>query len=360
MALVGRNMGLKVLVVLSLASLGCNGPPPTGITPVGPKWVSFNESNGGLLNNHVNAILPDAEGIMWIATDSGAYSFNRGSWNCFWDSLSYTWYDWLGSVHSAGVVTSIALSPDQSLWFGLAGGGITRYNNYQATATVWKRFTSADGLPADNVLSVTSDQKLGEIWCSTLVGVGRFIPTANQGGVWEIYDTSNSQLPSSMVRCVAYNPIDFSIWFGTEDAGVMYINGDKAWQRPISFYGQLNYPILAIAFDVNTTWFATGDGILSFAPTTSVWRQYVSDNTGGIVPLGIVNAVTTDHVTTRWFGTNAGLVRMADTTWTRFNRQNTPQLPSDTVTALTYDRYGNLWIGTPNGVAVYNEAGTKL
>ncbi|MGA2625132.1 MAG: two-component regulator propeller domain-containing protein [Bacteroidota bacterium] len=359
MALVGRNIGLQVLLALTMALLACNHTPPTSITPVGPKWVSFNKSNSGLLNNHVNAILTDAEGIIWIATDSGASSFSNGFWNCFVDSLSYPMYETNGNPHLVSIVTSIALSPDRSLWFGLAGGGVSRYKR-QAVTIVWKRFTTANGLPSDDVLSITADQKLGEIWCATFAGVGRFIPTTNEGGVWRRYDTSNSFLPSNHVECVAYNLIDFSIWFGTQNAGVTFINAFKVWQQPINDYGQLNYPVVAIAFDVSTTWFATWDGIFSFAPATYVWRQYVSDNTHGIVPSGIVDAVTTDYLTTRWFGTNAGLVRLSDTSWTKINRQSTPELPSDTVTALARDFLGNLWIGTVNGVAVYNESGTRF
>lgn len=291
---------------------------------------------------------------MWIATDSGVCSFIRGSWNSIVDQLTFQTY-----AGPKSTVTSIALGSDQSLWFGLAGGGVSRYNR-NAVTTVWKRFTSADGIPSDYVLSITADQKLGYIWCSSLAGVGRFIPTTNEGGVWETFTTSNSPLPSDMVRCVAYNPIDFSIWFGTQYNGVSYINGENEWQQPISYPGPVSYPVTAIAFDVNTTWFATWDGILSFVPSTYVWRQYSSANTGGLVPFGIVNAVTTDYVTTRWFGTNAGLVRLSAASWTKFSRQNTPQLPSDTVTAVARDFRGNLWIGTVNGVAVYNEAGTRF
>lgn len=343
-----------VVVLISFGFQACRetnlGPPQAG-----PQWISFNSSNSGLLNNHVNAILTDAVGVLWIATDSGACSLSYGSWNSIVDELTFQ-----TNAGPKSTVTSIALGSDASLWFGLAGGGLARYNQ-RAVTTVWRRFTTADGIPSNFVLSVAADQKLGWIWCSSLdSGVARFIPMTNETGVWARFTSSNSTLPSDIVRCVAYNPIDFSIWFGTQFNGVVYINGGGDWQQPIIFPGPVNFPVDAIAFDVNTTWFATWDGILSFAPETYVWRKYISTNTRGVVPVGIVNAVTTDYLTTRWFGTNAGIVRLSDTSWAKFNRENTPQLPSDTITALTRDFRGNLWIGTPNGVAVYNEAGVKF
>ena len=63
---------------------------------------------------------------------------------------------------------------------------------------------------------------------------------------------------------------------------------------------------------------------------------------------------------TRWFGTNHGLARLQDTTWTLFNRNNTPALGSDSITALAYDSRKNLWIWTANGVMVYNPEGTEF
>jgi ligand-binding sensor domain-containing protein len=57
--------------------------------------------------------------------------------------------------------------------------------------------------------------------------------------------------------------------------------------------------------------------------------------------------------------TDSGLVRLANTTWTKFTAENSP-LPSSTVTALSYDTRGNIWIGTANGLGVYNENGINF
>ena len=89
-----------------------------------------------------------------------------------------------------------------------------------------------------------------------------------------MYGLSNSTLPSNMVRCVAYNPIDSSIWFGTQYSGVTYISGDGLWQAPIVFQQLPEYPFDAIAFDRSSTWFGTAAGILQYATNMSVWGQY--------------------------------------------------------------------------------------
>jgi ligand-binding sensor domain-containing protein len=341
--------------VFCLELQGCKGNPPLGpSTLLLPKWVVFKTSNSGLVNNHVNAVLSDFEGGIWVGTDGGVSTYSGGSWNSFVDEFFF-----MTDKGVRSIITSMTEDPNRNLWFGLAGGGVVRYNEHDTT-DVWWRYTIDDGLPYNYILSITADLQHSEIWCATMLGVARFVPEGNEGGVWHTYGLSNSTLPSNMVRCVVYNPIDSSIWFGTQYSGVTYISGDRRWQAPIVFPQPGTYPIDAIAFDENSTWFGTEAGILQYATNISVWRQYDSSTTNGLVPFGPVHAVTTNYTTTRWFGTNGGLLKLTDTLWTVMNRYNTLELPSDTVTALAYDIRGNLWIGTVNGVAVYNEEGTKF
>lgn len=50
-----------------------------------------------------------------------------------------------------------------------------------------------------------------------------------------------------------------------------------------------------------------------------------------------------------WLGTLNGLVRFDGTTFTRFNVNNTPNLPGNKVVFLYADRETNLWVGTSDG-----------
>ena len=265
-------------------------------------------------------------------------------------------------------VTCITQSADGCVWFGLKGGGIARYDQY-GQAAVWKRYTTTDGIPYDIVLSVASDYSTpGVIWCATNAGVGEFTPNTYGGGTWTTHTTSSPgcTLPSNDVRAVALNINDYpdcSVWFGTSNPAAAACVGSRGWQPWVLLPSPSDLPINAIAFDAqNTAWFAKSQGVSSYNTKTSEWRHYTNTNTNDGLPRGTINAVTMDlksSTQTRWFGTNGGLVRLKDTVWTTFTRLNTP-LPSDTVTALTFDRNHNLWIGTFNGVAVYNETGTQL
>jgi ligand-binding sensor domain-containing protein len=115
-----------------------------------------------------------------------------------------------------------------------------------------------------------------------------------------------------------------------------------------------------IAFDVATNvWFAKDIGVAALNINSNVWQNFTRDSTRGRLPSDVVHGVATDLHLTRWFGTDSGLVRLADTAWTTFNTSNSP-LPSNQVTAVRYDQRGNLWIGTANGVAAYKHGGTTF
>ncbi len=355
-------------IALYFGTVGCN-KSPTGTSPLKPQWVLYNTTNSRLSDNQINALFVDADGSVWAATANGASWFSHRSWSSIVDQLSWSYTSTLDSAghtivvtHTSCTVTSVVQSPSGDLWFGLAGGGVARYNTKSPSYPVWTRFNHDDyNLLYDAILSVAAVRPRGDIWIASIDGVAHFIPGTNGAGIWQPHAADSTHFPQVIVRTVAVNPLDNSIWFGVGDYGLVYYDGDAKWTE-IPVNPPYYLPITCIAFDVsNTLWVGKWEGASSFDANTGHWKQdYVSSTTDGHLPLGPVNAITTDYVTTRWFGTNSGLIRLSDTTWKTFSRANTPQLPSDTITALTYDMYGNLWIGTTNGVTVYNVEGAIL
>jgi len=345
-----------------LFAAGCSSstaPPPT---PPLEKWQVFQKATGKLINSHINSIFFDNSRRIWLATNDGASYFSGGTWASIRDSL-YT-PDGRGGPPSYRV-NCIAQAKDRSMWFGLAGGGVERYNPISSIA-VWTRYTSEStlyGLISNTILSMTADlsnqSAYGEVWFTSAIGISRFIGAVNETGIWRFYTHDNTdQIPSNQVPASITKLDDNTIWFGTQTGGGVSAEYGLAglnWTRyPLPVDSKIN----SVAFDLhNSVWFGTLQGAWSFNLQTSRWTQY--DSTGPGAPLGSVNAVVTNHQNIRWFGTYAGVARFNDTTWTRFTTANSP-LPSDTINALAYDFNQNIWIGTSNGVAVYNESGVSF
>src|SRR5437016_13038823 len=126
------------LIFLVGFSSGCSsatGPPP----PVSPdKWLVYRQTPGKLVNNYVNAFLLDNWLKIWMATNDGVSAFNSGTWASIRDSL------WSPSPSGQSHrVSCIVQGKDGSMWFGLTGGGVVRYNPF-STIQIWRRYGSPD------------------------------------------------------------------------------------------------------------------------------------------------------------------------------------------------------------------------
>lgn len=347
---------LLALFVFLAIQFGCKNSNPT-TPPPGPDWVVFTQANSPLLADRIYCLVMDGSGAIWLGTDSGASTYLAGSWSAIRDSLAYTVYSSGGSV-TAWKVSAMAGAKSNILWFGLDGGGARRYNRFSLSA-VWLDFNPPD-ISGYNVTAIAADRFVrGDVFVCSAFGVSHYTPSQNNpdAGVWQ--DVPSGNLPSSNVRAAAVNPTNNSFCFGTFN-GAAFFDGVSVWSI-YNFPPAYNYPITSVAFDLsNTVWLGKLVGVSSVdLNNVSNQHHYTSQNTNGQLPGGPVNAVVTDLHTTRWFGTNSGLVRLQDTTWTTFTAGSTP-LPSDTVTALLYDSRGNLWVGTARGVAVYNSTGTRF
>lgn len=346
-------MGRLFLSGLAIALLlgGCKGTPSDSWKQ-GPAWQVFTTQNSPLISNTINCILIDGENRVWIGTDQGVSTFLSSSWGEIRDQLTYP----LGSGY-VSVVTAISEGVNNSIWFGLYGGGVRRYSRF-SSRQVWQEYRHPD-IPSDVILSLAATKyRPYEVWVGTGVGVGHYTPSASDPeiGIWDT--VSIPPLPYYLVYSIAIDATNTWVGFGTKE-GAAFLNLIEGWQsyRPPPAF---DYPILCLTFDIHTTaWLGKLDGVTCFALTQPNVQHYTNQNTGGQLPHGTIHAVTTDLFSTRWFGTDGGLARLRDTSWTRFTRSNSP-LPSDTVTALGYDRSGRLWIGTAGGVAVYDEKGRAI
>ena len=337
------------LLAIIIHFWGCNDPPTGERIVPGPQWIVYRAGTTPLLSNSIRAVILDRDQSIWFATDQGASKFNGRNWQNYHDELVFP-----GPFNDSYIVNAIASGADGSIWFGLAGGGVQKFNRFSSTAT-WTTY-STPLIPSNIVYGIAVDIS-GNVWAATQVGVGRFIPGSADPstGVWLKYGSSNSPLPDEAIRCVGINPNDNSLWFGTTSQGVVSYDGDVDWNT--SAPNNLPLPILSMAFtNKNIAWFGTyADWVYRYSVKTTEWTQYTDSAHGGGLPDNFVNAAA--YRGSLWFGTNGGLVKLDGQSWKTWNTANS-MLPSNTVTALAFDSKGNLWIGTANGAAEFNERGT--
>ena len=348
------------LVLFIVLFYGCKSSS-TGSTDKGKPWLTFTKaSSSNMLDDNIHAILI-AQGQVYFGTDSGVVQYQSGVWATFArDSFAYT-VNSSGHSSTAWKINAIAQAYDASLWFGMYGGGVRRYNQISSSAA-WQKYTFADAT-ITGIAASSSDR--GSVWVSTTLGAYEYIfpdaPELPTNGHF-VQPPSTSGVQSSYCY-VDVSPVTGNIYFGTNSARIAYLNVDNNTWYNRALRAGYDSPITGISVDYSgTIWCGKQTGVTFYNPAQDTMFDFTPDNTGGKLPAATVNAVGTDFFyKTRWFGTNYGLAQLKDTTWTLFNTTNTSALPSDKIQALAYDLVKkNLWIGTDKGIVVYNESGVTL
>lgn len=312
-------------------------------TPPGPVWVTFtNREIPSLTSSNIHSISRGSDGRIWFGTDSGCASYFNNSWKRDAEHFECWFYGQGGSINIPKV-TAIAKGFSLSTWFGSWRCGVYRHNS--VSQDPWKNY-----LPGEAIKNIAVDNLYyGDVWVVTFGATYHIKPLGSEKDTVIRY--FSQPLLSGSVNCVTFNPVNKWFFFGT-NTGFVYLN-DRNEFGDYYLTGLNKSPVKAIAVEYsNTVWLGKVYGLTSFNPTTDVERHYPE--------IRDVNSITTDFYSVRWIGTNTGLYRLKDSTYSKFTTIDTPALPSNKIQSLYYDNNGNLWIGTDKGIAVYNEKGTRL
>ncbi|MBD3180175.1 MAG: hypothetical protein GF417_11620, partial [Candidatus Latescibacteria bacterium] len=118
----------------------------------------------------VRSLMVDSEGSLWAGTEIGPAVRTAGS-----DSFTFFGKNPRSRPGiSTGAVLSICQGLEEMVWFGTAGGGLSRLNRESGE---FRTFTAADGLPNNVVYGIVLDSG-GNLWLSTNSGISSFNPKA--------------------------------------------------------------------------------------------------------------------------------------------------------------------------------------
>ncbi|HRZ49278.1 MAG TPA: two-component regulator propeller domain-containing protein [Bacteroidales bacterium] len=203
-------------------------------------------------------------------------------------------------------------------------------------------YTTADGLPDDNVMGVTVDFN-GDKWFATQAGVARLA-----GTTWTVWTTSNG-LADNYIKCISVSTNGY-IWAGT-DVGVSVFNG-TTWTNLNTTNGLVDNMVNCIyGTDNGDVWIGTTGGLSKYSGGT--FTNYTT--TSGL-PSNMVSCIAESIFPTAdlYFGTwMGGLVKYNGTTFTTINAANNA-LPDDNITCLAIDSNGYKYVGTYFGLAKLN------
>ncbi len=266
------------------------------------------QTESGLPQNTVHAILQTRDGFLWIATEGGLVRFDGEQF------ATYT------NRKDPGLPSDVVygLMQDRSgrLWISTSGGvasyGDGRFRGYPKTGEAYGTFQDGEG----------------RIWALTAGG----LELLKKGSFQQVASAAMGE-DSSMLETASG-----ALWVASDD-GLLYARAGSETFHTVG--PQVGIRALAVAPD-GRIWAGTGTGVEACSPGAC----------RAVHPAGLPNPVYVSVLARgsqgMWVGTDEGLFRVKGGRARGFHKKD--GLPSDQVNLLYRDHEGALWVGTSRGV----------
>lgn len=312
------------------------------------------QTDSGLPQNTVRAILQTRDGYIWLGTEAGLVRF---------DSVEFTVFTHKTDPQLAGdLIYSLLEDKSGTLWIGTADG-ISSYRNgiFQAYADTaasiaWSLFQDREG----RIRAITSSGLL-RLEGSRFIGVAG-IPTLDESSqLLESHDGSFwLGTTQGLFRSRPGNPTYFTLdGSAAPIQAVTFDRKGRIWAGMqngleicsqfgcVAFTPLANKNILALAeTPQGGIWIGTDSGLFFSDPSQPQMQLRAYTEKDGL-PSGRINPLYCDREGALWIGTAAGLARFVNSKIDAFTpRQG---FSSNRVLAIAEDREGNLWLGTESG-----------
>ncbi|MBX7174566.1 MAG: hypothetical protein K1X72_26565 [Pyrinomonadaceae bacterium] len=327
----------------------------------GIRFTIFNTANTPALHsNRVMALYEDADGMLWIGTETGdIVREQNGSFEIFktgdgssnnvvlsflsdqrgdlWVGQTFGIWHFAAKQSNAATfysfnqgVSSIVEDGAGDIWLG-TGGSLIRWQN--------GNFSEYQTTKNDNIFSANVIQKdsAGNLWTITGKGVGRF-----ENGEFKLL-LENSLNQTRYLTAITPDK-NKQVWFGYYES--VYKLGESGVLDKYDLSDLTKGGIRSMMFDrEGNLWIGTnGDGLIRLSPRK-------------IKTLSTIDGLASDEITTIiedsegkgvWIG-GVGLTHWQNGQKTIYKVEN--GLPANRITALRFASDGTLWIGTLGGLA---------
>ena len=354
-------------------------------------WQVYDDTNSlfpSIPVNRVNKTMlivdidQDKEGKMWFGTQNGLYMFDGIDWYkinisriiqnnnvksiaidghgriCYGtfygitvqEGDQYTYCDTLNSNLPSNIITAVAMDSNHTIWVA-TDKGISFYNGDSLQA-----WAGSDGIKSPTFIKSLVVDEQGTLWAGTLHGLyeydgDKFIQHLDpeekirQVGIFDIaIDHSGNKWMATVPFLIE-----------SKSQGAVRFDGEE-WV----FYNKENSGILSndvgsVAIEDNgTIWFGLINGVSSF--DGEHWNSWYMQEEK--IPSTVARTLI-DKRGRKWFGSSYdGLFMFDGENWTSFMAENT--MNSYTILSLATDKVGRIYVGTLDGLYIYDDVSTEI
>lgn len=252
--------------------------------------ISFSAEKNGLSSDKVRSIVQTKDRRIWIGTENGGLlEFDRNSFEFDTDVPFQT------QLASASV-TALIEGAANELWVGTYEGLI----RFEIETGFFEFFNVADGLSGNTIKCLYKDND-GSLWIGIRGGgINRY-----DNGVFRQLDLRQSFTPTSFVR-----DKEGKLWVGTEGNGMLVLDNEEKILGYTQEDGLMSNTIRSLALDTDgNVWVGTNKGANEWRAEEGRFIKYTGQS-GFVGVEAKQGAVWSSKDGSLWFGTSDGAIKV--------------------------------------------------
>lgn len=313
----------------------------------------------GLLSSHINEIVQDKDGFLWIATNSGLNRFNGYD---FEDITAIT------GLPKPLIVASLMCDSKGRIWIGTEQNGIFVFDPRKYSMVNYAKENEACRL-GDNFIKAMFEDSKGRVWVSTWFGLHRFDEQEQTFRAFPFGTAESKKIFNyNVIEVIAEGP-DGRLWMGTWGGGLHVFDPAQESFRHFESFSPgssgRNAWVRDLNFDKNgRLWIATvGESLWEMDTRTYVLRRYdffPQLKSEGHRRLLSIYRRSDDEL---WIGSEDGLIRFNTRSGkydlTKDDRQGAGFLMDKYVHRIFEDNHKGIWINA-GGLNYFNYGASKF
>ncbi len=342
----------------------------------------------GLPSSAVTCVVDDAEGGVWLGTDSGLCRYDGSELRVIhWDNRDL---ESLSSDH----VSALVRGPEGEIWVGTSNGGLNRFDPVTEQNV---RFSGSEGLPSNEIVALAVDHAGEHLWVGTGEGLARIrfsdqrvtrfsgaasgvrvsvLKAMSNGDLWAgmldgrlfHWDADQNRLGLKWRATTAITALTIdqheALWIGTQGTGLFRLSWDEEEVRVLPGF-QAGLTPAQVPGKVVTglhcdrrghLWVATPQGLARLDRATRRSAFYRTDPLDiGSLSGNLINALWEDSRSILWLATDGGGISRLELDRFGFAQVNlrspdTGRLAHSAIWAFRERHDGSVWVGTESGL----------
>ncbi|MBX7153216.1 hypothetical protein K1X84_16430, partial [bacterium] len=305
----------------------------------------------GLPHTSIRCIAEDADGWIWIGTENGIACY-ASPLRTNVEARPATFKNFVGELRNVGV-HSLFIDHDNKLWIGTNDHGLIMAdlkfkNDSAAFINSFKMYNDHDGLTRAAIRYLYDDDE-GTLWVAADDGLYSF----DKLNAHVRRFTEKDGLHSMTVYAVLKDH-ELRLWVGTaKGVNIIDMQSRTVLNDPQNYkIRSISTPIYHITQDKKgSIWLATREeGAIRFDPISSTVTKFTTRNGLGD---NRIQQIYQDRENSMWFATySAGINHLITENFLNYTLDD--GLPNKLVLSVREDPSGKIWIGTNEGLAVYD------